>query len=222
MDDERGRLESIMRDLAAGDGAAAVRLYVEFGGRIAPMIRRRLTELGVYRPAPDEVNGLVIDACFEIQDCASGWDPARGALPWTWAARRINAKVAKWVGIYTDPLDEGFADWAEERTPGAAHDDDGAASDLLDRLAGSHAAARVLREAFTAARVSDRDRRISLEYALQRHLGDASPASTVGQMFGVRPDHARQIVKRARDRVARVVAQDGRFAELRDLPLLRP
>jgi hypothetical protein len=222
MDTERERIATIMQDLAAGDEAAVVALYLEFGGRMAPMVRRRLAHLGVRHPARHEVEGLVFDACCELRACARGWNPDGGALPWTWAARRIDALVAKSVGIYADPLDDLHAERLEQPPSYVSSGADDGAASLLAGAASSHAGASCLLDAFDAARVSERDRDIALEYALQRHLGDTSPAVTVGSAFGVRPDNVRQIFRRTRTRLLDVVRREDRFAALRDLPLLLP
>jgi len=222
MENERERIESIMRDLAAGDNAALASLYLEFGEWMAPMVRRRLAQLGVYNPDRDDMTGLVIDACFEIKRCARGWSPTGGAKPWNWAAPRINAMVAKSVGVYADPLDDAFAGGLEEAASTAATGADGGALEVLSGMAGADPKVRLLLDGFFASRVSDRDRAVTLEYALQRSMGDTSPAVTVGDLFGLRHDNVRQIFKRTRTRLIALCECDCRFASLRDLPLLAP
>jgi len=218
---EDRRLAEIMGVLAGGDRAAAVTLYAEFGGRIAGGVRRRLRELGIHTPGDQLVADLVMDACFELSDCASGWKRGGGALPWTWARRRIDAMIAKSVGIFTDPLDESVGEWLVNPASTSCAADLGAAA-VLDVLAGRDGRAGLLIEAFAAAKVSERDRAVTLEYRLQGELGDASPANTVGAEFGLKPDHVRQIVKRTRTRLARLADGDVRFRRLADLPLLGP
>jgi len=219
---EGQRLAEIMGLLAGGDRAAAVMLYNEFGGRMAGGVRRRLRELGIHTPGEQLVADLVMDACFELSDCASGWKPGGGALPWTWARRRIDAMIAKSVGIFTDPLDESVSEWLVDSSASAGCADDLGAAALLDGLAGRDGRVGLLVAAFAAAHVSERDRAVTLEYRLQGELGDASPANTVGAEFGLKPDHVRQIVKRTRTRLARLADGDGRFRPLADLPLLGP
>jgi hypothetical protein len=74
------RLQAVMAAMAGGDRVAVVRLFTEFGGRIAGAVRRRLRGLGTHDIEEDDVQGLVMDACFEIENCASAWDPDGGAL----------------------------------------------------------------------------------------------------------------------------------------------
>jgi hypothetical protein len=222
MDNERDRIESIMRDLAAGDNAALASLYFEFGERMAPMVRRRLAQLGVHNPERDDMTGLVIDACFEIKRCAGGWDPAGGAKPWNWAAQRINSMVAKSVGVFADPLDDAFADGLEEPASTVATGADGGAFEVLTGMARADPKIRLLLDAFDVARVSDRDRAVTLEYALQRSMGDTSPAVTVSDVFGLRHDHVRQIFRRTRTRLIVLSERDPRFASLRGLLFVAP
>src|SRR5580698_3542589 len=130
MENDGERIESIMRDLTAGVNAALASLYFEVGQRMVPMVRRRLAQLGVHNPDRDDMTGLVIDACFEIQACARGWSPAGGAKPWNWAAHRINAMVAKSVGVYADPLDEAVAGGLEDPASMVATGPDGGALEV--------------------------------------------------------------------------------------------
>jgi hypothetical protein len=64
---------------------------------------------------------------------------------------------------------------------------------------------------------SDRNRRVYFEFELQKALGDRSPASTVGRLFGLKPDNVRQIARRVRTRLIDRIRSDARLAPLRDL-----
>ena len=55
---------------------------------------------------------------------------------------------------------------------------------------------------------------------LQASLGDPAPAVTVGRTFGLRPDAVRQVVKRTRDALGRLAADEHRFAPLAAIPLV--
>ena len=50
-----------------------------------------------------ELDGLVMDACFALYDCAAGWKADRGAQPWTWAEKRLRALVTRFLDLHTDP-----------------------------------------------------------------------------------------------------------------------
>lgn len=202
-----------MARLAEGDRAAIVTLYVEFGAPISGVLRRHLRRVGVPGIGRDELDGLVIDACFSLAECAGAWDPAAGVAPWTWADRRLGALVAGWVGIHADGLD-GVELVMPPSAPAAEADVVGLFTDLDSPLC------RLLADAFDVAHVSVRDRSLLLEVRLQASLGDPSPAHTVAPVHAMRPDAVRQAVKRTRDRLRRLAHDDARFAPLADLALI--
>ena len=100
------RLRVVMAAMAAGDRGATFDLYAEFGGPIGSTMRRLLRRLGVDTVPREELDGLVIDACLELQGCAESWDPEGGAVPWVWAERRLLTVVSRWVGQHADAIDE--------------------------------------------------------------------------------------------------------------------
>jgi hypothetical protein len=200
--DNTDQLVAVMAAIAGGDRSAVVTLYIEFGGRMAAGVRRRLRELGVHHPEEGQVQDLVMDACFELESCAKAWDPEGGALPWNWARRRLDAMIARRIGVFADPLDDALAERVADTTR-VADTADRAAIAVLADLASYNERARHLIAEFDAARVSDRDRAVFLEYVLQSDLGDPSPARTVGSEFGLEAATVRQIVSRTRTRLAR-------------------
>jgi hypothetical protein len=211
------RLRVVMAAMAAGDKSATFDLYAEFGGPIRATVRRLLRRVGVDSVPPEELDGLVIDACLELQACAAAWDPEGGATPWVWAERRLFGIVSRWVGQHADTLEDRGE--AVERMTVRAH---GPAEEpdlvlLLDQV--DHPTCRLLAEALeTVATV--RDRAILLEVGLQRSLGDASPAVTVGPHVGLRPDAVRQVLRRVRRRLHELAELEPRYAPLADLALL--
>ncbi|HSS12022.1 MAG TPA: sigma factor [Acidimicrobiales bacterium] len=212
------QLVEVMARMAEGDRAAVFTLYAEFGTAIAAVMRRELARLGRYGVEPDDLDGLVIDACLELARLARAWDPERGAAPWTWAMRRLTRLASDFVGIHADPLDEAIirsmawsTDTAGTKDPPPHH--------VLERLAPWDPACRLLLEAL--AEVSTpRNRDILLEVRLQASLGDPAPAVTVGRSFGLRPDAVRQVVKRTRDAIGRLAAEDPKYAPLAAIPLV--
>ena len=218
--DKTDQLVALMEAITAGDRAAVVTLYTEFGDRIAGSVRRRLRELGIYNPGEQQVQDLVLDACFELEGCAKGWNPAGGALPWNWARLRINAMITRSVGIFTDQLDETRAAQFPDEVGSACADAGLTATKLLDELATRDDRARLLADAFAAAQVSPRDRAVILEYVLQGKSGDRAPARTVGVEFGLEPANIRQIVKRTRSKLSGYARMESRYQTIADLPLL--
>ena len=209
------RLVVIMRLMAERDMAAVFMLYNEFGAPIAAAVRRHLAAVGVQAAPRDEVDGLVIEACLELYDCAPAWDPNGGALPWTWAERRLRTMVSRMVGQHADDIDEAVADVAEAPLTSAADE-----PDPLDVLRRSPARLCSLLADAMAAVGSDRDGRLLLEVGLQQSLGDPSPAHTVGARFGMQPAAVRQAVKRMKDKLRALAAVDDRYADLAAFALL--
>lgn len=205
--------------MAEGDRAAIFTLYEEFGATIGAVLRRHIQRMGPERVRPDEVDGLIIDACFELFACASAWDPARGAMPWTWAERRLANLVARAIGIHADELDSDRVADIQEPSSGVAAADDTEEGDVLADLAVMDDRCELLSQALAKV-ASPRNRAVLLEVKVQSALGDPSPADTVGHRYGMRPDNVRQVVKRTRDRLRRLAAEDQRFAPLADLALL--
>lgn len=229
IDDERDRqraaggraeLEAVMARLAAGDEAAVVTLYERFGGQIAGAVQ------AVARRRPgridrDDLDGLVYEVCEELRVVAPAWSPDGGALPWVWARHRVANVVDRVLGQVTEVLDEGrLAELDDRPVEGAEHAVDGTMLDALERLAPDMASAGLLAQALDEAALSPRDRELMLQYAYEKHSGNASPAATVGPAFDMREPSVRQAARRARERLLRLAATDERFAPLADLPLL--
>lgn len=216
MEARHERLVAIMEQLAAGDRAGVVALYSEFGAPIAFEVRRHLRDMGVDAACREDVDGLVIDACFALADCASGWDPAGGAAPWTWGRARIRSVVASWVGVHADGLDDARVAVlpAVPACPGR----EPLPLEVLNRS--GEALCVLLRDALVEASVPVRNQALLLDFSLQAVLGDASPALTVASLHGMKPPAVRQAVKRTKDRLRRLAREDARFAPLGELALL--
>lgn len=204
-----------MAAMATGDAAALFWLHDEFGGSLAGFMRRELRRLGVEDATADEIDGLVIDACFVLFDCGAAWRPDGGALPWNWAARRLAGVAARWVGQHADELDVDRMEQAEADRPGPTRSPAEVETDLdvLSRLAGTHAGCALVLEALELV-ASRRDQAIVLELRTQQAAGDPSPAVTVARRHDVSTDVVRQAACRVRARLNRLVVDDGRFAGL--------
>jgi hypothetical protein len=211
-----GRIEALMARMAGGDKSALFELYSDFGGPIGRMLRSEFRRLGVERVDPAEIDGLILDACIDLSGRAGSWDPTRGVTPWTWARFRLRALVVTHIGQFGDALpEEGPA----EVPASAGAEVDAGPLTTLRRLAGSRPELRLLQEGLDLVSAPPQQA-ILLEVKVQAALGDPSPAVTVGQMTGVRPDTVRQTVKRILDRLRHLATADPRFASLADLPLL--
>ncbi len=214
---DRVRLAQVMAMAAAGVETAPVLLYQEFGLTVARALRHHLGSLGMGDIEADDLHGLTIDACIVLCECASGWRPDGGALPWVWAERRLRALAARFVGQWADPIDAAV--FEVEASPLAGiRDSDVDELDLLRQLAADGGVVGLLAEALAAAG-TERNQRILLAYRLQANLGDPSPANTTAARFAMTPPAVRQVVKRSTDRLRAVIAGDARFAPLADVPL---
>lgn len=211
------RVVDLMARMAAGDEAAIVSLYQEFGPVIGSVMRRLLRDFRIDHIEAEELDGLVMDACFALYECASAWQADRGAQPWTWAEKRLRALVATFLDLHTDPLDDERVGDLADGPAGPTSEPDGIA--VLDAIAARGDQARLLRSALEQV-ATPRNRAITLEVKVQQAMGDRSPAVTVGRQFGMKPDAVRQVVKRTLDAVRQLAATDPTFAPLADLPFL--
>lgn len=210
-------VEAIMARLAEGDAAAVFTLAEHHGGRVANVVRRQLRACGVDRVSPDDVRSLVLDACMELAAVAPAWRPD-GALPWWWAAGRIQGLVARWVGVHADALDEQAADEGTE-VPAAPSREDSLA-DTFAQLVERDPLVRLVAQAAEVARVDDVALVCLLDYRIQQDQGDPSPAHTLAPRYGVTPEALRQRISRGRRRLREVVRTDPRFAALADFELV--
>jgi hypothetical protein len=217
-------LVAIMGRLAQGDEAAVVTLYERFRGRIAGAVQQVASLRGMPL-RPDELEGVVVEVCFELARVAGAWSPDGGALPWVWARHRVANVVDRELGQWTEPLDEQqlaqVADGATaalDRVP--PHARDAPMWPALERLAADHHDARLLLDALERSGSSRRDREVWLEYVCEKAVGNPAPATTVGPVFAMRESTVRQAARRVRQRVRRLATTDERYAPLAGLPVL--
>ena len=218
------RLIAVMAALAQGDRAALFQLYEEFGEHVAAVVRRELRRVHAQVPA-DDFGGLVIDSVMTIADCAAGWDPTGGAMPWVWARHRVRQVVSRHLGQFADSIDAGRKTTTEKleqyaaTVPIAAHDSGVSELEALVRLSATEDVCALLLAALEDV-TTERDREILLAYKLQAALGDPSPANTVGDAFRLKPATVRQVVKRSLDRLRKLADTEPRFRALADLHFL--
>ena len=198
--DEPASLEHVMARLAAGDQAYTFTLASRWYAPIARLVRSQLTEMGRADLARqrDEVDGLVIDACFVIADRAGGWRPG-GASPWGWAKRAIRASIARSIGHRCVELDDGSHDRGEPPPVDLAEYHEVVAND--ERFASFD---EVLR-----ACANERDQHIVIEYLQQQAAGDPSPSHTVAALFGLTPATVRQVNSRTMRKIRALLGSDA-------------
>ena len=206
-----------MAGLAAGDAAMEIALVYEFGSELAATVVALARADGLRAPHGEDLDGLVLDAAAEVAGIAGAWDPAKGALPWTFAKHRIRGALHRWTGPTTCLFDE------ETHTPPppppAWSGPEGQACATLRRLAGLGHRCSLVQEALDRV-VRPADHELLLRWHEQVASGDPSPANTVGVEVGRSPAAVRQAVRRARVALEQLIAEDPRFAALAGLPLL--
>jgi hypothetical protein len=217
-------LVAIMGRLAQGDEAAVVMLYERFRARIAGAVQQVAAARGMPL-RPDDVEGVVVEVCFELARVAGAWSPDGGALPWVWARHRVANVVDRELGQWTEPLDEQqLAQVADVDAPAPdsppAHARDVSMWPALERVAAEHHDARLLLDALERSGISRRDRELWLEYVCEKAVGNPAPATTVAPVFAMRESTVRQAARRVRKRVHRLATTDERFAPLAGLPVL--
>lgn len=211
-------VESIMARLVSGDLAAVFTLHEHHGHRVAGVVRRQLSRCGVDRITPDDLHGLVLDACMELVAVAPSWRPG-GALPWWWAEGRIRAVVNGWVDVHADDLDEHLSTIeAGVETP--APTDEDTILETFARLVDDVPIVGLVAEAARVAKVDEVSLCCLLDYSIQQDQGDPSPALTLAPRYGVTPDALRQRVSRTRRRLRAVVDHDPRFVPLAGFALV--
>lgn len=212
------RLVEVMGAMAAGDPSAVFMLLEEFGSHVRGAMRRHLVHLH-HEPDPTLLSDLTVDGCIALYECASGWDPSKGALPWNWAGRRLLAVASAAVGQRCRELDfERLATAEAGETVTVAFSDPDEAQ-TLHELARRMPAVGLLAEAFDTV-ASARDQQILLAYEALKAEGDPSPANTLATRFGLTPVNVRQIVRRTKQKLRQVAGSERRFAALAELQLL--
>lgn len=212
-------VETIMQRMVDGDPAAVFALATHHGARVAGVVRRHLRACGVDRVAKEDLDGLVLDACMVLRDVAPAWRVG-GALPWWWAQGRIRSVVSAWVGVHADPLDERWAPIAGHEGAASAVTHDEPVAETFARLVVDVPLVGLVAEACRAARVDELALECLLDYSMQQHQGDPSPAHTLAARYGVTPQALRKRISRDRARLRTVVRSEARFADLADLALV--
>jgi hypothetical protein len=215
-DHERVRLEEIMAAIAGGDGAAVFVLVEEFDGQLRAAVRRLGEGLRV-RLSAEDLDELVVEAALALVPVAGSWRPDGGALPWTWAEKRLLNVVSRHVGQHHDELDEAAIERAgrDDGPDGVpAHDVD-VREVLAGATSGDLAAVRLAADLIGWPKAA-----VVIDFVCQQASGDPSPADTVAAIHGMSSEAVRQLVCRSRRRLRAHASTDERLAVLAGTPLL--
>lgn len=197
-----------MSRLAAGDMRAIVDLRAAAEGPVRAMVSRSFLANGI-RVDRDRLDDIVGDAIVWIVDHADGWSPDFGAKPWTWADKKIINRAYLALGQFADDIDE-IRDVADRSTGRA---DDADPIELLEQLGAEYLDVRLLLEALSTV-ANERDRRLWLALQVESANGNRSPAVTVAQDMGLRPENVRKIRQRVQERLLALAGSEPRFAGL--------
>lgn len=186
----------LMAEMAAGSTDALFEFIDVFQDELERVVAGVLGALHRRDVAsrPDEVGSLAVSAALIIFNRAGSWR-ADGALPWVWAYRSIRAEVVAAIGHPTVEFEPQVHGRSAAVPIGQRADVD--LHDLADRfspIAAWLAAVEVV--------ANDRDQAVHLEYQVQKHLGDPSPANTVASIFDLTAANVRQIDRRVRTKLA--------------------
>jgi hypothetical protein len=204
-------LAELMAEMA--DNQTAVIAFVAlYRDTLAGVVRHHLRQLCRRDLAADpaEVEGLVWDVALFLQGRAGSWQPG-SALPWNWARRGIAKLVADAIGHARADIDIDIDVVAQPVILPGCVEVEFADLDSEPRVV-------LLTQALAALGCRDRDRQVHVEYRIQAANGDPSPAHTVAELFGLRPDHVRQIDHRLRGKLDHLARTDPTFAPLAGLP----
>lgn len=213
-------LEAIMAGLAAGDVAFLRALHLHHGDELRRFLLGTNRRLGLPPLPPDDVDGLVWDACEVVAGVAGSWRPDGGARPWVYARARIEGLLRAFAGPPTRPYD-GELDRLEAGPPVVGADDPPAVT-VLDRLVrdGADPVLALFQEALGRVVPAPENRELVLRYAEQLAAADPAPASTVGRLLGRPPVNVRQMYCRVRRRLVGLAMAEPRYRPLLTLPLL--
>jgi len=192
---DRSVVAELMRRMAAGDSTAVFELLVQNHDNLARTVCGILHSFGRRDVAARrvDVDYLVQGAALVLFDRAGGWR-SDGALPWVWAYASIRAEIVAWLGNPSVEFDPQLhvANRCDSGSSQADVD--------LGKLASEHCEIAKWVDAVREV-ASERDQSVHLEYQIQKHVGDRSPAQTISAMFGLSAANVRQIDARVRRRI---------------------
>lgn len=216
--ERRAFLADVMARLP-GDDAMEVALYQHFGDELRATLVALAREHGLAVPPPEELEGLVFDACGVMRTVARWWKPDRGALPWSYGRQRLLSLLRRHQGPRCRPLLE--SDLVEgSAAVVAAAPDDRPVVQVLDRLVADRGDPMLDLFHDALSRLATRDQELLLLYAEQQAAGDPSPSHTVATLVERRPDAVRQAVSRGKRRLRRLAIEESRYRALLALPVL--
>lgn len=187
------RVQPLMAEMAGGSADALFDFLDQFrselervvGGILGSLHRRDIAR------SSDEVSSLAVSAALVLFNRAAGWRPD-GALPWVWAYRSIREEVVAQIGHPTVEFEQRAHHLPCEPVKRGEID--------LRELASRYSPIAAWVQAVESV-ANERDQAVHMEYQMQKHLGDPSPAHTVAAMFDLGAANVRQIDRRVRTKL---------------------
>lgn len=213
-DPTRPDLGWIMDGVRAGDTAAISQLFEVASGPVRSMVRS-IVRSGSIDIDGDRLEDIVRDYIVELIRLAPGWKADGGAAPWTWAEKQLRPMVFASIGPFADPLEEHLE---AEALSAPRPNDEQQLDDVLEIIGRSHPLAAALSAALRS--VKPRDRRVWLEYMVERAHGNRAASEAVAARHEITPANVRKICSRVRERLRQAVAEREDLAALAAIPAL--
>jgi hypothetical protein len=227
---QRAAIAAYMARIVDGDSDAIFEFFDAFGHKVRYSVKGVLRSMGRQDLLQDvaEFEGIVMSAWLDMAERASGWSP-EGALPWTWASRRIYATVVRGAGhalanperykslegddVGNDlwdikPSDRDYSEVAFGHHPPVA--------DSFANIAGDNPRAQKFMDALGRV-ASPKNAQVFLDYRYQLCNGDISPSHTVAGMHEMTSDNVRQVFSRTLRKFRSLIETDDSLASLREI-----
>lgn len=174
--------------------------------------------LGAFRSrnmwiSADCVDDIVQDLILELVELAPSWSPDGGAAPWNWARNRLVALAFTRLGMFCDDLDQVREQPADTGAPQACNRAGADGWDTLVALADSHPHAALLTRSLLQG-VTERDRRVWVDFVMEKSNGNRSPAVTVAQLHDINPVLVRKVVQRVKAKLLHLAVTDDAYVDL--------
>lgn len=176
----------------------------------------RAIVLGAFRSqnvwiSTETIDDVVQDLILDLVELAPSWNAEGGAAPWHWARQRLVALAYKKLGMFCDDLEGLHETPTSPDEVATTGDADG--WDTLVAMGDTHPKAEVLTRGLLHG-VSERDRRVWVDFVIEKSNGNRSPAVTVAQLHEIKPALVRKIVQRVKEKLLHLASTEADYADL--------
>lgn len=216
--DTHAAVTKAMASIQAHDACGVESLFDLAFMPVRRIIQHEIRSSGVHL-SNDQLEDLTRDAIVDLAGLAGVWRPDGGALPWTWARKRIVANAFRSLMGCCDELDEEKVASSETGLVLVPPTETADLSETLVSLAETHPEANLLLEALLVV-ASERDRRVYLDYVVEQATGNPAASGAVAMIHGLGQANVRKIVERVRRRLSQLASEEPGYAGLADLHLV--